>query len=278
METQTQWNPVGPDVQSVLAQLPDPLLALSKAEIPAIVLRQAFDPGQCQALLRRFVQWGLMRDPADKSSADKRTRIDIGSSLGNRGHDKESFLSHAAATHGLFNHLFQPFDDPVERLYSTLQALAKDKKVQVAHEADGRQYGPAIFRIHYETHSYKPHFDHVTLREKRFDYAVSRFEHQFAGILCLQNASQGGRTAQTILYRSVWTPEVQAHLDAETFHDYAAANHIEQYRVELAPGDLYFFNSRCIHEIPPLDGNDPRAVLAVFIGYSPEDNDIYVWS
>ena len=278
METQTQWNPVGPDVQSVLAQVSDPLSALARAEVPAIVLRQAYDPSQCQALMRRFMQWGLIRDPLDKSSADKRARIDIGTSLGNRGHDKEGFLSHAAATHGLFNHLFQPFDDPVETLYSSLQALAGEKKVQVAHEADGRQYGPAIFRVHYETHSYKPHFDHVTLREKRFDYAVSRFEHQFAGILCLQNASQGGRSAQTILHRSLWTPEVQTQLDAETFHSYAAANHIDQYRVELAPGDLYFFNSRCIHEIPPLDGGDPRAVLAVFIGYSDKEDDIYVWS
>jgi len=60
--------------------------------------------------------------------------------LGNRGHDKESFLSHAAATHDLFNHLFQPFDDPVMALYSSLQSLAKSKKVQVAHEADGRRY------------------------------------------------------------------------------------------------------------------------------------------
>jgi hypothetical protein len=278
VETQTQWSPAGPDVQSVLAQMSDPLLALSQAEIPAIILRQAYDPGQCQALMRRFTQWGLMRDPQGKSSADKRTRIDVGTSLGNRGHDKEGFLTHAAATHDLFRHLFNPFDDPVETLYASLQSLAKDKKVQVAHEADGRRYGPAIFRIHYETHSYKPHFDHVTLREKRFDYAVSRFEHQFAGILCLQNASQGGRSAQTILHRSLWTPDVQSHLDAETFHAHAAANQIEQYRVELAPGDLYFFNSRCIHEIPPLDGNDPRAVLAVFIGYSPEDNEIYVWS
>ena len=68
-------------------------------------------------------------------------------------------MSNAAATHGLFSHLFQPFDDPVETLYASLQALANDKKVRVAHETDGRQYEPAIFRVHYETHSYKPYFD-----------------------------------------------------------------------------------------------------------------------
>lgn len=278
MQTQTSWNPVGPDVPSVLAQLPDPLRSLSQAEIPAIVLRQAYDPDQCRSLVQRFTQWGLMRDPAGPASADKRTRIDIGTSLGNRGHDKENFLTHAAATHDLFQVLFQPLVDPVHSLYAALQALAGEKTVTVAHEPDGRRYGPAIFRIHYETHSYKPHIDHVTLREKRFEYAVTRFEHQFAGILCLQNANQGGRNAQTILHRCLWTPEIQPYIEAETFPEYAAAHQIDHYRVELAPGDLYFFNTRCIHEIPALDGRDPRIVLAVFIGYSPDDNEIFVWS
>ena len=41
---------------------------------------------------------------------------------------------------------------------------------------------------------------------------------------------------------------------------------------------MYFFNTCCIHEIPPLDGDNPRAVLATFIGYSPEDREIFVWA
>ena len=68
------------------------------------------------------------------------------------------------------------------------------------------------------------------------------------------------------------------HIANGTFHDYAQANGIGQFRIDLAPGDLYFFNTHCIHEIPPLDGTDPRIVLAVFIGYSPEDKEIFVWS
>jgi hypothetical protein len=27
-----------------------------------------------------------------------------------------------------------------------------------------------------------------------------------------------------------------------------------------------------------LDGTDPRIVLAVFIGYSPDDDEIFVWA
>jgi hypothetical protein len=274
----TPWLPAEPDPSSILTAYPDPVRALADAEIPAIVLRQAYDPAQCAGLIRRFLRWGFMRDPIALNAADGRKRIDIGTSLGNRGHDKENFLDHAEGTHELFPHLFTGFTNPVQTLYDALQALAPGKQVKTAREPDGRLYGPAIFRIHYESHSYPPHIDSVKLREERTDYTVYRFEHQFAGILCFQNAKHGERSAQTIIHRCLWTPEVQPYIANGTFHAYAEENGIESYRVELAPGDLYFFNTRCIHEIPPLDGNDPRIVLAVFIGYSPDDDEIFVWA
>lgn len=274
----TPWLPAEPDLPSVLAQYANPIQALADTTMPAVVLRQAYDPAECAGLVKRFVQWGLMRDPNDVNSADKRTRIDIGTSLGNRGQDKDGFLAHAVGTHELFPHLFSGFTDPVKTMYDALAALAPGKRVQTAHEPDGRRYGPAIFRIHYTTHSYIPHIDSVRLREKRTNYAVYRFQHQFAGILCLQNALHGERSAQTIVHNCLWSDEIQPQLTNGTFHDFAAQNKIDQYRVDLAPGDLYFFNTHCIHEIPPLDGNNPRIVLAVFIGYSPDDRDVYVWS
>jgi hypothetical protein len=274
----TPWLPAEPDLPSILVAYPDPVRALADAEIPAIVLRQAYDPAQCAGLNRRFLRWGFMRDPIALNTADGRKRIDIGTSLGNRGHDKENFLDHAEGTHELFPHLFTGFTNPVQTLYDALQALAPGKQVKTAREPDGRLYGPAIFRIHYESHSYPPHIDSVKLREGRTDYTVYRFEHQFAGILCFQNAKHGERSAQTIIHRCLWTPEVQPYIANGAFHTYAEENGIESYRVELAPGDLYFFNTRCIHEIPPLDGSDPRIVLAVFIGYSPDDDEIFVWA
>jgi hypothetical protein len=211
-------------------------------------------------------------------AADPRSRIDIGSSLNNRGADKEAFLQHAAGTRALFGTLFDGFDDPVQTLYHALSQLAPGKQVRTAREPDGRLYGPAIFRIHYGGHTYRPHIDHVTLREQRFDYAVSRFPHQFAGVLCLQNASHAGRTTQAILHRCLWTPEVQPYIEAGTFPDYAAEHRITAYHVDLEPGDLYFFNTRCIHEVPAVQGQGPRTVLATFIGYGPDDPEVAVWS
>ena len=278
MSTQSNWLPAEPDLETVCQTYSDPIYALSQAEVPAIILRNAYSPTQCQGLIHRFTNMGLMRDEADTNSVDKRTRIDIGTSLGNRGSDKAKFLAHAEATEHLFSFLFDGFDDPVNLIYDSLTALSPGKEVKTAREPDGARYGPAIFRVHYKTHSYKPHIDHVKYREQRTNYEVYRFEHQFAGVLCVQNADENGKGTQAILHRCLWSEEIQPHIAEETFDRYAAENGIENYQVDLQQGDLYFFNTRCIHEVPPVQGTRARIVLAVFIGYSPDDNEVFVWS
>ena len=278
MKSDSVWRMAGPDQESVSIAYADPLAALARAEMPAIVLRQVYDSDHCRALVRRFVERGLMRDPLANDPDDSRTRIDIGTSLGNKGGDIEDFLAHAAETRALFSTLFDDLQDPVQTIYDHLQALAQTKEVKTAREPDGRLYGPAIFRVHYDGHAYRPHIDHVVLREKRFDFQVSRFTHQFAGVLCIQNADARGPGVQAILHRCLWTEEVQPYIAAERFDHYATAREIEHCRVELEPGDLYFFNTRSIHEVPAVQGGDPRVVLAVFIGYSEDDGEVYVWS
>jgi hypothetical protein len=274
------WVPVEPDIPAALARFADPIHALAEAEIPAFVLRGVLAPAQCQGLIQRFVERKLMRDPADPnaSQTDARTRTDIGSSLNNLGNNKEYFLAHAQETHALFGTLFDGFDNPVDAIYRSLAALAPGKRVMVAQEPDGRRYGPAIVRCHFGGHAYPPHIDHVVLREKRFNYAVSRFKHQFAGVLCLQNDAPGENSTQAILHNCLWTPKVQTYLENWMFPEYAAKHHIESHRVTLQQGDLYFFNTQLIHEVPSLSGPEPRIVLATFIGYSPDDPDIYVWA
>ena len=278
MTNNSEWNPAEPDLATICNTYKDPIYTLSQAEIPAIILRNAYSPEQCHGLIDRFTYMGLMRDENELNSADKRTRIDIGTSLGNRGSKKQHFLAHAEATHHLFKFLFDGFDNPVDLIYDSLSAVSPGKDVKIAREPDGSLYGPAIFRVHYETHSYKPHIDSVKYREQRTDYAVYRFQHQFAGVLCVQNADENGKGTQAILHRCLWSEEIQPYIAEETFDQYAKENNIENCQVELEQGDLYFFNTQCIHEVPPVQGNRARIVLAVFIGYSPDDNEIYVWS
>ena len=113
---------------------------------------------------------------------------------------------------------------------------------------------PAIFRIHYEGHEYVPHVNHVALDDKLFNYEVSRFTHQFAGLICIQNSTYDGNSPQAIIHRCVWSSEVHSHLSNGTYYEYAAQNKIEQQQIEVQPGDFYLFNSGCIHLVAPVEG------------------------
>lgn len=273
------WDPLEADsIDAIRTRDADPLRTLAIGDTPAIILRGAYAAADCDGLVARFLERELMRDPTLPAKEGDRRRIDIGTSLGNLGADQETFLEHAETTRALFGHLFEGLADPVEFIYDALQQLAGDRQqVQTAKEPDGREYGPAIFRIHYDGHAYPPHIDHVTLREKRFNYAVSRFEHQFAGILCVQNAVSTGAT-QGVLHHCLWTEQIQPHIRAHTFHEYAQEQGLDRCQVDLQAGDLYFFNTRHVHEVPAVAGDDPRIVLAIFIGYNEGDSDIFVWA
>src|SRR5262245_20286956 len=145
--------------------------------VGAIVMRQAFRPDSCVALIERFIERGLMYDAsvaqipqefvkasvreggygriadptysmfAGQEPRSRRRRIDIGTSLGNLGNHPEEFFADARKTHQLFAGLFAGIDNPIPVLYEQLGRLAQaeGKSVMTAHEPDGRLYGPAIF-------------------------------------------------------------------------------------------------------------------------------------
>ncbi len=181
-------------------------------------------------------------------------------------------------TQALFDRLFSNAPNPIELLYNRLEELSRNKRVLTAYEPDGRKYGPAIIRAHYGGYAYKPHFDSVRLREKRDNFAVYNCQHQFAGVLVLQNTEVGDQSAQGRLHRCLWEPDVDPYLKKGKFDDYAQQHDIESVDVCLQPGDLYFFNTRLIHEVPGVAGRLPRIVLATFIGYSSDSDEILVWS
>ena len=287
------------------------LEGLAAGEYPATIFRQVLSADECEGIMSRLIERDLLFDPtmgipakfrqesipeghyregnedqalrawrSEQTGAmgDDKIRIDIGTSLGYRGSDRESFLKHSAESNSLLDSVFEGLTNPVEKLYEHLQLLAPTQRVCTAIEPDGREYGKAIVRAHYGGYSYAPHFDSVRRREKRTDYQAHRFEHQFAGVLVLQNTVLDGVSAQCRIHKCFWQPDVQPYLAENKFHEYAKNNSIANTDVVLEPGDLYFFNTGCIHEVPGIDGEDARVVLATFIGYSEDDPEIYVWS
>ena len=306
MTNTLKWEIVEPDVAAAFDGFDRPLEALAASEIAALVIRGAWPVDACQRMVDRLITEDLLFDPFQpvpekfieqsipegyyregKSALPNyawnskvgtgRIRIDIGSSLGYRGSDREGFFEHARESNVTLNHVFRD-ENPLNLLYEKLEELSVDKKVRTAVEPDGREYGAGIIRAHYGGYTYRPHFDSVRLREKRDDFAVSKFEHQFAGVLVLQNSTVDERSAHGILHRCVWQPDIDPHLFHGTFNEYAAENHVEHVEVKLQAGDLYFFNTRCIHEVPGIDGELPRIVLATFIGFDTEQDEIFVWS
>ena len=56
--TSTPWIPVEASIEQILAQYPEPLMALVRGEVPAFVLRQPYNPAHCRALIQRFYELG----------------------------------------------------------------------------------------------------------------------------------------------------------------------------------------------------------------------------
>ena len=252
-------------------------MALARGEVPAFVLRQYYNPAHCRALMRRFYERSLLYDPHEVGDGQAR-RVDIGTSFGHHRGDREKFHAHSAETLALFETLFDGYDDPVHTMYDALAQLAPGKEVKTAREPDGRLYGPAIFRVYHRETGHGPHYDSVAKRSRAFEYQISRFKHQFAGVLCFQNSTKEGGTGEPYLYNCPFRPALTEHLGRENFAAYVAREGIERVQVQLEPGDLYFFFSENIHEVPSVVGDQPRAVLAIFFAMSPDDDEIYVWS
>lgn len=274
--TQT-WQPLEGTVDDILSRDPDPFKSMRSSDLPAVIVRQAIPADHCAALVDRFYERELLYDPRTGDDGNP-GRVDIGTSLGRYSKDPQEFFTHAAQTRELYETLFDGYTHPVDTLYRTLARFLPDKDVKIAREPDGRLYGPSIFRTYYEGVGHYPHYDSVSKRSKRYEYAVSRFSHQYAGVMCFQNSEQRGDRGEGVLYRAPMSPELQPVLDDKRFHAYADEHDIERLPIHLEPGDLYFFFTETIHEVPFVLGETPRIVLASFIGYSEDDPEVFVWS
>ena len=272
----TAWTPLEASAARIASIYPEPLLALASGDLPAFVLRGAYPKTDCEALVDRFETRGYFRPETVgvESQLSGGSYLDLGTSLGRMGSDREAFFSHAECTHALFPKLFEGLADPVETVYRNLSTLAGSKRVRTAVSTDGRRYGPAIFRIYQNQEGHRPHYDSVR-RRSGSAYEVGKFTHQFAGILCVKKGSVGG---DSILYRAKAEGEIEDLVDRGEFEQYAKEHDVPRMRVELGAGDLYFFYTENVHEVPQTVRDSTRVVLAVFIAMSTENEEIYVWS
>ena len=161
-------------------------------------------------------------------------------------------------------------------MYTALQKLAPDKEVHTACEPAGRRYGPAIFRIYHGDEGHRAHYDSLARRSgERSHYAAAQFDHQFAGILCMQSAEPAG---EPFIYDCYADDEIDALVRAGQWDEYVQAQKIARAQVLLEPGDLYFFYTENIHAVPPVARATPRVEVAFIYAMAADREEIFVWS
>ena len=228
------WTPAEGSAADILREYPQPLAALAAGETPGIVLRQAFNPDHCAGVVQRLYERGLAHEPGGAKNGGG--PVYVGPHLSGLSGDPETFFAQAANAHELFETLFDGYDNPVKTFFEALSSLAPGKSVMTAREPDGRLYGPAVFRTYHAGKGHGPHFDSVAKRQQLFDFEVSRFKHQFAGVMCFQNSEVEGESGEPFLYKCPWTPAVQEYITAGTFREYAAERSIPRIQIQLEPG------------------------------------------
>ena len=224
-------------------------------------------------------------------------RVDIGTSMGSRGGDKEAYLQHSAQTLELFDEgseLWGGGPSAVACLHDTAAQLA-GKPVVGAFELDDdgvrRGYGPAIVRCYHEGGGHGPHLDSLARdravleaggkSHRATDYTIGRFERQLSAVLCLQASDPpaedaGARSGEAVLHR--FRPAPDDTTVVKNFNTNGGADGVESAAVALAAGDFYLFCSEFVHEVPFVTGQTPRVVLASFLGVSDAEPALFAWA
>lgn len=248
------------------------------------------------------------------NDSERSSRFDIGMSLAAGCKDPTGYFERCRGTAEIYEQMFEGLplaQQPRYLMYDALGALSGRAKTAVtAYEPDGRQYGPCIIRTHkpyrdgFEGASYSLHYDSARYREQRRGWAVYRFPVQLAGILVLQAPDRvpagvpSGPSGQvesvyhdSVMYKydcqeivkngfnsGARNPLWPSDVDNDRFRPVVESGVVPSAAVDLEVGDMYFFKSDSVHEAAGFGGSKARSVFCTFIGYDPDDGEIFVWS
>ena len=114
-------------------------------------------------------------------------------------------------------------------------------------------------------------------------FAIQRYTHQFAGLICLENSEDAGYDGalacpQATIYRTRPSAETKAALASGPEAWEHLVRNIESCTLDVTPGDFYLFNAGMLHAVPAVVGSTPRIVLATFIGYDEDIEEVDVWA
>ena len=310
------WAPLeGRSVAELLAQHPDPLRALSRGEVPAVILRGVLGPTERQALLTRLVGKGAAAGKywtrsLTKTAPQRPLYADIGANLAshlNKGRPPAEYTRAVAHFLGLYERL--GLLHPVRILHESLRAIAAGRTVATGVDvATNRSFGPGIFRQTMNGGTFPIHFDslraHIvgarscdgtsaaslaSMQQASSASAYSdiyRFEQQLAALINLQQpgGQRGGELSTFDYDRHHVLKDCSLAVNSSAHNvflanDTALQNRLSQRRSSqprIEPGDFYVINVNRLHVVHPVHGTDPRVSLGSFVGYS--SSELRVWS
>ena len=311
------WTPLESDSASgLLAINPDPLGALSRGEVPAVIIRGALPDRERQQVLERLVgqemskarkYWIRTRSPLPPHHV---TYADFGANLAahlNKGKTPAEYTSSVARAMHLYDR--HDLQRPIHVLHESLRSIRADRhRVSTAvDQGTNRSFGPGIFRQHLNGGSFALHLD--SLRAHLFSHRecsgteyrrgsdgetpaaaayedVYRFERQLAALLLLQRSELPGAEL------SVYDYDVDRLLNDCTVHVQPSAHNVHVVNgsaqllgplsaqrashLHIDAGDFYVINVNRLHVVHPVYGTKSRVSLGSFVGHS--SSELKIWS
>ena len=305
------WDPLeGRSVAELLAQNPDPLRALSRGEVPAVILRGILRPPERHALLKRLVGKGAAAGKYwIRARSDTGMRLpfyaDLGANLASHLHKGRPPYEYTQSVARVL-HLFERLDlqHPIRMLHESLRSIAVGRNVATGFDTEtNRSFGPGIFRQTWNGGSFPVHID--SLRAHRIGARpcasasqpqqvpiasayrdIYRFDRQLAALINLQQpgGKRGGELVSFDFDDQQVFNDCSLAVNSSAHNVFLANNtalqerlsHCRSSQLRIEAGDFYVINVNRLHVVHPVRGTNPRISLGSFVGYSA--SELRLWS
>ena len=191
-------------------------------------------------------------------------------SLADRSAEKQRYFSECDKVRSLHDNIAKAVGENIwAKVFNAVGELVPEWDVCVASEGPNKTYFSGIIR---KINAGVPiHCDWSPYDSLTEDWILSKITHQAVFNLYISPFTRGGGTT---VFDLQWSPEALQYRDPESYgyyEDLVRGRARAPFQPEM--GDLYFFNSRNMHTVAPLEPGEgiPRMAMASFIGLLPSE-------
>ena len=191
-------------------------------------------------------------------------------SLADRSAEKQRYFSECDKVRSLHGNIAKAVGENIwAKVFNAVRELVPEWDVCVASEGPNKTYFSGIIR---KINAGVPiHCDWSPYDSLTEDWILSKITHQAVFNLYISPFTRGGGTT---VFDLQWSPEALQYRDPESYgyyEDLVRGRARAPFQPEM--GDLYFFNSRNMHTVAPLEPGEgiPRMAMASFIGLLPSE-------